>query len=217
MRGSYTVDLWFKINSWDIIATNKPLLVAMPYGGVKSNYSLSAMASRGSLIFRSNTTAGEIVVESSQGIIVPGVWYHAAIIHDQTTREMKLLVHNARKERIDEQTGSYPDGAGLVTGTYDLLIGKKTTLTSYLDGCVDELRISRSVRDFNAVWSGRGEKTVTDDVSINVYPNPASENINLSINNPDVKIIVIEATIIAGNIIIKFLYLIVFLNINLCS
>ena len=140
-------------------------------------------------------------MESSQGIIVPGVWYHAAIIHDQATREMKLLVHNARKERIDEQTGSYPDGAGLVTGTYDLLIGKKTTLTSYLDGCVDELRISRSVRDFNAVWSGRGEKTVTDDVSINVYPNPASENINLSINNPDVKIKQIRIINIEGKVV----------------
>ncbi len=179
MRGSYTVDLWFKINSWDIIATNKPLLVAMPYGGVKSNYSLSAMASRGSLIFRSNTTAGEIVVESSQGIIVPGVWYHAAIIHDQTTREMKLLVHNARKERIDEQTGSYPDGAGLVTGTYDLLIGKKTTLTSYLDGCVDELRISRSVRDFNANWTGVEELVVENEIRI--YPNPTSDMLHIEL------------------------------------
>ncbi len=179
LRGSFTVDLWFKIKSWDNLNTNKPLIIGKPISGARVNYSLTGNANKGTIIFKSRTTAGDVKVECKEGIIVPGVWYHAAMIHDANTREMKLLLHNERKERIDEQIGTYPEGAGIMVGTTNLVIGKKITSTSYLDGCVDELRISNTIRAFDAVWSGIEE--VRKEVALKVYPNPATESIYVEI------------------------------------
>ena len=179
LRGSFTIDLWFKINSWDNITTNKPLIIGKPASGTRVNYSLTGNANKGTVIFKSRTTAGDVKVECKEGIIVPGVWYHAAIIHEVETREIRLLLHNERKERIDEQMGSYPEGAGIMVGSSNLLIGKKEVGTTYLDGCVDEIRISRIVRDFNAVWSGVGEQVTENEILI--YPNPASGLIHVEL------------------------------------
>ena len=176
LRGSFTVDLWFMVNSWDKSYNNKPNIISKPIMSTRSNYSLTGYGSRGSVVFKARTTAGDATIECTQGIIVPGVWYHAAMIHDEPAAEIKLLIHNARKERIDEQSYVYPEGAGLQTGSADLLIGKSTAGTSYFDGYIDELRISRIVRDFDAVWSGR-EDVYKEDDNLMVYPIPAAEKI----------------------------------------
>ena len=201
LRGSFTVDLWFKINSWDNTNTNKPSIISKPSSGSRSNYSLIGNASNGSVLFKVRTTAGGVVVECKHGIIVPGVWYHAAMLHDQNTRELKLQIHNKHKERIDEQTGSYPEGAGILVGTTSLLIGKKTVGSSYLDGCVDEIRISRTVRDFNAAWSGLEDEISTNNIRIKVYPNPASNKINIKIDNQNIRIQKISIVDINGKLV----------------
>lgn len=201
LRGSFTIDVWFKINSWDNLSTNKPLIIGKPISGASVNYSLTGNANKGTIIFKSRTTAGDVKVECKEGIIVPGVWYHAAMIHDANTGEMKLLLHNEIKERIDEQIGTYPEGAGILVGTSNLVIGKKIIGTSYLDGCVDELRISNTIRDFNAVWSGLEDQISTDNIRIKVYPNPATEKINLNINNPDIKIDKISMIGLEGKVV----------------
>jgi hypothetical protein len=96
------------------------------------------------------------------------------MIHDETTRECKLLIHNARKERIDEQSQTYSEGHGMVEGIGDLTIGKAVTGATAFDGYVDELRISRCVREFDAVWSGVPKPEIPDQ-TVMVYPNPAAD------------------------------------------
>ena len=171
------------INSWDMIYNNKPNIISKPLISTRSNYSLTGFASRGSVAFKARTSSGDAVVECTQGIIVPGIWYHAAMIHDATKREMKLLIHNQRKERIDEKTYVYPEGALLQTGTNDLLIGESYGGGSYFDGFVDELRISRVVRDFDAVWSDvEGIRNRSADNCL-VYPVPSRDNVYVVLSN----------------------------------
>lgn len=145
LRSSFTIDFWFKINSWESGSNDKPAIISKPVAGNRANYCLIGNSSRGSVIF------------------------------------------NARKERIDEQTGAYPEEAGLVISTSDLLIGKGSGSTNSFDGCIDELRISRIIRDFDAVWSGIEENAI-EVVSFSVYPNPASDIIKIHIVNPDLEI-----------------------------
>jgi hypothetical protein len=201
LRGSFTLDLWFMINSWDMAYNNKPNIISKPIMSTRSNYSFTGFASRGSVAFKARTTSGDAVVECTQGIIVPGVWYHAAMIHDETKREMKLLIHNSRKERIDEQSYVYPEGAGLQTSTMDLLIGKSYGGGSYFDGYIDELRISRVVRDFDAVWSGIHD--INKDAQFNclVYPVPSSDKVYVDlqeafVNAPSVWLMDVQGRVV---------------------
>ncbi|MFA5218662.1 MAG: C10 family peptidase [Bacteroidales bacterium] len=178
MRGSFTVDFWLKVNSWDASHNTRPAILVKPSSSTQANYSLTGNGVSGTITFSVRTSFGNCSVESSPERIQPGRWYHVAMIHEVETRQLTLLVHNQQKERIDEQTTNYQENATLTIGNYNLSIGQNVPGYSYFNGCIDELRISRIAREFDSEWSGIPDKK-TQLKELVFYPNPASDNITV--------------------------------------
>ena len=84
---------------------------------------------------------------------VPGQWYHMAFIRDTNRHVLLTLVHNANRELINFSVADYL-GFGAadptpITTDQPVHIGYAGGgADSYLDGFVDEIRISNVVREF---------------------------------------------------------------------
>src|SRR5690606_4167000 len=82
----------------------------------------------------------------------PGQWYHIAFIRDTTEHILAQVVHNANRELIAFTSAAYDpisEAPPLLNGN-DVHIGWAGggSTDSWLDGFVDEIRISNVVRDF---------------------------------------------------------------------
>ncbi len=173
-QSSFTIDFWFNIRSWSKTTNNKPVILTKPVFSIYSNYSLEGDSDKGTVLFRTRTNHGPLSVSCTEGIIVPGIWYHVAMIHEAETQELRLLIHNSKKERIDSQLVSYSEGFRLEISESDLYVGGDPARGDNFDGMVDELRISRGVREFDAVWSDIQKVRFSGEWSLKIFPNPAS-------------------------------------------
>lgn len=180
-RGSFTVDFWFKVKSWDLGFINKPVILIKPISSNYGNYALEGDATQDCVHFKVRTSAGTQVVSSTSGTVVPGRWYHVAMIHDVENRSLTLLLHNDQKERIDQTELTYDQGVTISTGGGDLLVGRGESTGDHFDGTIDELRISRVVREFNASWSG--VESPDRLKGIRVFPNPVSSCITIDLQD----------------------------------
>jgi len=90
-------------------------------------------------------------VNSPDNAMTPGQWYHLTFIRDTTRNILIQMIHNAQRDLIYFTTASYdpvldnppittdkPVHIGFAGGGGD----------SWLDGFVDEIRISNNIRDF---------------------------------------------------------------------
>ncbi|MDP2362388.1 MAG: LamG-like jellyroll fold domain-containing protein, partial [Ignavibacteria bacterium] len=92
------------------------------------------------------------LVSSADNVMTPGQWVHLTFIRDDTRKILIQMVHNAQRQLVYFGTASY---ANLpvqtpITTSQDVHIGwaGPGSTDSWLDGFVDELRISNIVRDF---------------------------------------------------------------------
>lgn len=97
-------------------------------------------------------------VDTGANFSESGRWYHITFIRDAEQRVLVQMVHNEQRERIFFGWDTYPESADSVaTSNAPLYIGDagcSETGTScevrgWLDGAVDEIRISDVVRDFS--------------------------------------------------------------------
>lgn len=83
----------------------------------------------------------------------PGQWYHITFVRDTTEQVIAQLVHNADRELIAFSSYKYDpiDEAPPMLNGNDVHIGWAggASTDSWLDGFVDEVRISNVVRDFS--------------------------------------------------------------------
>ena len=96
-------------------------------------------------------------VNSPNNTLVPGAWFHIAFIRDTTRQVLIQLTHNADRELVvfnvedyrNPAVGGVPDDPTPITTDQPLHIGfAGGGNDSWLDGFVDEVRISNTIRNF---------------------------------------------------------------------
>jgi len=150
LSGSWTIEFWFYIESWDQNFNNWPIPIILPTSSFDANYVLEVPASEGRLKFSFTTNQGNVFVVSSANSITRGNWYHVALINDDENHLAKLLLHDSDGLLIEQQTTNYPSNVTISNAMNDLKIGAGQFSDNYFDGYIDELRISDIVRDFEA-------------------------------------------------------------------
>lgn len=149
LTGNWTIEFWFKFNSWDDSYNNWATPILLPTTGFDANYYLEIPASWGCLKYGFANSSGGAQILSSSNSITIGDWYHVALINDSDNSTIKLMLHDSNFDLLEEQSGNYTAGT-LSTGTQDLRIGAGLFTENHFDGYMDELRISNIVRSFDA-------------------------------------------------------------------
>jgi Concanavalin A-like lectin/glucanases superfamily/Secretion system C-terminal sorting domain/Bacterial Ig domain len=148
LTGSWTIELWFYINSWDQSHNNWPELIRLPTIDWDANYFLELSSADARLNYGFNSSDGRKQVYSSQNSITIGKWYHIALINDYDNNTLKLILHDKDYIKLEEQSSTYTVGTTISTGTEDLKIGYGLYSRSWFNGYIDEVRISNVVRDY---------------------------------------------------------------------
>ena len=151
LSGSWTIEFWFSIKSWDKSFNNWPVPIVLPSTGWEANYFLEIPSTTGQLKYGFSSNKGQVTVFSSNNSISTNTWYHVALINDYEDKKIKLVLHNSDFIKIEEQSITYPSGTIISTGTQDVKIGAGIAGDNFFDGYMDELRISNCVRDFSSI------------------------------------------------------------------
>ncbi len=151
LTGDWTIEAWIKMTAE---TPNLSIVLCKP-GDVDywhSNYTLSRNMSWQMVgdyfAPASNSGAG---VATEEGVIPLYNWFHFAFIRDTSDRSLKMLIRNQNRELIAEATSNYsPDQDIPATSDQDLFIGKMINEHFFfLDGYIDEVRISNIARSFS--------------------------------------------------------------------
>ncbi|MFK5879462.1 MAG: T9SS type A sorting domain-containing protein [Flavobacteriaceae bacterium] len=176
LSGNWTVEFWFKFNSWGDNYNNWATPILLPTTGWDTNYYLEIPASMERLKYGFTNSSGGSQILSSSNSITTGEWYHVALINDYDNHAIKIVLHNSNFQLLEEQSANYTSGT-TSTGTQDLRIGAGLFTENHFDGYMDELRISNVVRSFDAL--GIQESILKD--KYNIYPNPTKNILNINL------------------------------------
>ncbi len=178
LTNNWTIEFWLYFNSWDQSHNSWPVPILLPTTGWDSNYFLEVPSSQGQLKYGFKSNDGGAMILSSQGSITTNSWYHIALINEYDNHTVKLILRDTDFQILEEQSASYTAGTTISTGTQDLRIGNGMAGDNYVDGYMDELRISKIVRSFENTGTGIEDKSYGNLISL--YPNPSSKNIYIS-------------------------------------
>jgi len=149
LSANWTIEFWLYIDSWDQSQNSWPVPIILPTDGWDSNFFLEIPSTTKQLKYGFKSSNGGTTIYSSQNSITPKTWYHIALVNDYDNNTIKLLLHDANFNELETQSANYTAGTTISTGTQDLRIGAGTVGDNYLNGYIDELRISNVVRDFD--------------------------------------------------------------------
>ncbi len=172
--GNWTIDFWIYINSWNQSHNSWPVPLVLPTTGWDSNYFLEIPSTEGKLKYGFKSSDGGAMIYSSQNSITTKKWYHVALINDYDNHTIKLVLRDVNFQEIEEKSANYTSGTIISTGTQDLKIAFGTAGDNYLDGYMDELRISNVVRTFE------NRMKISENYSDNqfsIYPNPTVKSV----------------------------------------
>ena len=221
LTGDWTIEMWVYFSSIGGDYLN-PTLVSKSDGN-SFNYFLWYHQSWKSMKAQYKYIDGDVYSATAYEKITTGKWYHVKYTRDNTNYLNKIIIRNSYLEIVDEKEYNYGEAKSLpLTNTEDLLIGNLFgTSNFYIDGFIDELRISNIVRTFEP----RLSITDTDENNnYSMYPNPATNRIyinapeytNLTISTNTGKIVLDKMNFKGGEIntsnLSKGVYIINFKN-----
>lgn len=179
LSSNWTIEFWLILTSWDSYFNNWAVPIILPTSNWDANYYLEIPASLGKLKYGFTSSNGNTKIFSSPNSITTGVWYHIALINDYDNHEIKILLHDINFQLLEEQSAYYNEGT-IETATEDLRIGAGLFSDNQFDGCIDELRISNIVREYDNTTSYNNNYS---NNNLFIYPNPAQQNISINVGN----------------------------------
>ena len=206
LTGNWTIEFWIYINSWNDSFNKWPVPILLPTTGYDSNYFLEIPATDGLLKYGFKSNNGGTTIYTSKNSITTKVWYHVALINDYDNHEIKIMLRDSNFEILESKSLNYTAGTQISTGTANLRIGAGLFTENRLNGYMDELRISKIVRDFKSNLSITDTETESSYI---IYPNPTSSNVyidvpektNISISTITGKIVLDKINFKGGKII----------------
>jgi len=149
LTGSWTIEFWLKIESWDQSHNNWPVPIVLPTTDWNANYYLEVPAAQSMLKYGFSGSPNGGVIYTDQNSVTTDTWYHVALMHDHQSNALQIQLRNSTFDVILDQSTTYPAGTVIETGHADLRIGTGIAGDNFLNGTMDELRISNIVRDFS--------------------------------------------------------------------
>ena len=176
----WTIELWIYFNSISGDYLNPTFVSKSDNSNV--NYFLWYHNNWKSVKGQYQYSGGDVYSSTAYDKITTGKWYHIKYTRDNTNYVNKVIIHDKELNVIDSKEYTYGDAKSLpITNNYDLLIGNLFgTNNFYIDGYIDELRISNIVRSFEDILSIAYSKSINN---YSIYPNPASSKIYVDIPN----------------------------------
>lgn len=167
LTGDWTIEAWVKIESFT--TENYQLIITKPgdNDAYESNYSLLINPWWDNVFhyFYYSKTNSRIGTTATKPTL--NEWYHVACTRDTKKSEVRIVVRDKNLNVVSNNKQSYTTGNDMYVNSKDLLIGQN------FNGYIDELRISRVVREF--------EKP-TAPSSPNPHNNASGVNPNTSVN-----------------------------------
>jgi len=161
MTGNWTIEAWANIFTFGSGSSDYrwvPRVVMKPGDEVfydHVNYWLEMWGDNRLFHGGYHSDAGYVSVTSPNNMFVPGEWVHLTFIRDTARAFIAVMVHDANKVLKGFLTRGFPQGDVPYTNNQALHIGWAGALgittpsgDSWLDGFVDEIRISNVVRNF---------------------------------------------------------------------
>jgi len=145
----WTIELWIYLNSFGSGEYRHPTFVSKSDNG-NSNYFLWYQSGWGNIKGQYEYSGGYVYSSIASNKITRGKWYHVKYTRDNSTYVNKVIIRDEELNVIDTREYTYGQAKSIpLTNNNDLLIGKILDANNcYIDGYIDELRISNIVRDF---------------------------------------------------------------------
>ena len=175
LTGNWTVEFWFKINSWGGTTTQ------YPYMFLKSgaNYFVFLDVASKSLHAGYDYEGGAENVFLPSNVLELNKWYHVLFTRNTLNTTLNCQLHNATRQLLSSKSATYSPSHIPKTNTNPVNIGGFTGGSNVqFDGYIDEVRISNVVRTFIST----GINDVNNDPIFSVCPNPTNGIIHLNIS-----------------------------------
>ncbi len=185
LTGDWTIEMWFYVNSVDQAATQNPTLINKPTHSWEANYNIHLESADWHMEAR--FYGGDHVrvqINTPANTFELNKWYHVAFINDVENNKIILTVRDVNLEVIFDQSHSYQAGLVPNTAETDLHIGSVNGSDGLLDGYIDELRISNTVRSFNPVSIEDQSMPLQNFILSQNYPNPFNPRTNIQFYLP---------------------------------
>ena len=169
LTGDWTIEVWVKFNSFN--ANYGMNIVTKPgdTDSYQSNYTLELNPWWGNVFHGFYFSGLNSRMGYSSFTPTLNQWYHVAFIRDTKNSEIRLIVHDTNKNVLLNNAAKF-------IGTETYLNAKDLVIGNYLDGYVDELRISSVVR-----YLKTGNEDLTKNNQIHVYPNPTTGIVQITL------------------------------------
>ncbi|MCK4641717.1 MAG: hypothetical protein KAU06_10295, partial [Candidatus Marinimicrobia bacterium] len=150
LTGDWTIEGWFNIATIGEAWMTDPRLIAKPGDSPWYNMNFYINLLEGGILsgFRGTSAWPEVTAPNSS--LTLGEWLHVTYMHDSTKCLNIQMIHNAAKELIYFNYKQYDAGQNppLVSDQSVSIGFGGGGNNSYLNGSVDEIRISNVLRDF---------------------------------------------------------------------
>ncbi len=154
LTDDWTIELWFYLNSLEGDYTNPTFVSKSDRDGY--NYFLWYHNNWGSVKGQYKYSGGDVYSTAAFKKITTGKWYHLKYTRDNSTYINKIVVRDENLNVIESKEYMYGEAKSVpITNNNDLLIGKLFgTNNFFIDGYIDEVRVSNIVREWDIPLQG---------------------------------------------------------------
>lgn len=172
LTGDWTLECWFKINSWGGPTT------AFPFLFIKSgaNYFIFLDVTAKTLQVGYDYNGGAETLNLPSNSLETNKWYHVQYTRNTANSTLNCRLYDAnRKEVISKSINYNPAHIPKITTDPINIGGFSGGSNVQFDGFIDEVRISNVVRSYIAT----GINQINENQQYSIYPNPTTGIINI--------------------------------------
>ncbi|HPT32988.1 MAG TPA: T9SS type A sorting domain-containing protein, partial [Prolixibacteraceae bacterium] len=172
LYGDWTIEFWFKINSWGTGTTEYPLIFEKP----GTNFSIGLSPTTKNIRAGYDLTAGgSVFLSLPSNSLSSGKWYHFLFVRNTATNEITVQLRDADRKLLNTVSRSFIANQAPKMDTQPVLIGGVSMGSNIqFDGWIDELRVSNVVRDFQTA------SPVIPGRKLLCFPNPTSGKVRVT-------------------------------------
>lgn len=145
LKNDWTIEFWFKINSWGSGSTEYPFMFIK----TGANYFFSPLPGVKSIMVGYDFEGGAETVVFPDNSLSLNKWYHITFIRNTVNTTLKCFLHDSEMKFLSSASKVYNKSHLPKTNSDPIRLGGFSSGSNcQFDGCIDELRISNIVREY---------------------------------------------------------------------
>jgi hypothetical protein len=145
LKNDWTIEFWFKINSWGSGSTEYPFMFIK----TGANYFFSPLPGVKSIMVGYDFEGGAETVVFPDNSLSVNKWYHITFIRNTVNTTLKCFLHDSEMKFLSSASKVYNKSHLPKTNSDPIRLGGFSSGSNcQFDGCIDELRISNVVREY---------------------------------------------------------------------